>query len=203
MITHKKCKGNGKSKGFGCGSLIDVRFRKYGLCMSCYANWLYNSTYGKEMIKRATLKATGPRKELEKATNTDKSRKRLPVVLKQTQIVFNEYIRLRDKDKPCISSGFPLGREYDAGHLFSVKQYSGIRFDERNVHAQSIGDNRHKEGNFEDYLVQIYLRLDAEDVDKLRKEAQHFKIHPKKWTIPEVEEIKKEYKLKLKQLKNE
>jgi hypothetical protein len=202
MKTHKKCKGLGKALGYGCGELVDVRFRKYGLgTQCCYANWLYSSEEGKAMIEKATLKATAPRVELEKATNTSKERKRLPVVLKQTQIVFNEFIRLRDKHQPCISSGFPLGSLYDAGHLFSVKQYSGLRFDDRNVHAQSIGDNRHKEGNFEDYLVQVYLRLDAETVDQLRKDAHYFKIHPKKWTIEEVLEIKKEYQTKLKALK--
>jgi hypothetical protein len=37
--------------------------------------------------------------------------------------------------------------------------------------------------------------------DQLVKDAHYFKIHPKKWTIPEVLEIKKEYQTKLKELK--
>ena len=202
MIKSKPCQGTSKAINYGCGKLVDVNFRKYGLGVKCcYADWLYSSEEGKAMIEKATLKATKPRKEMETAVREDIQRKRLPVVLKQTQTVFNEYIRLRDKHQPCISSGFPLNGLYDAGHLFSVKQYSGLRFDERNVHAQSIGDNRYNEGNFEDYLVKIYLRVDADLVDQLVKDAQHFKIHPKKWTIEEVLEIKKEYQIKLKKLK--
>jgi len=202
MIQSKPCKGTGKAKGYGCNNPVRVEFRKYGLGISCcYADWLFNSDEGKQKVDSATIKATKHRKSMENAIRVDVERKRLPVVLKQTQTVFNEYIRLRDKDQTCISSGFPLGAVYDAGHLFSVKQYSGLRFDERNVHAQSIGDNRYNEGNFEDYLVKIYLRVDVNQVDQLVKDAQHFKIHPKKWTIEEVLEIKKEYQSKIKQLK--
>jgi hypothetical protein len=153
------------------------------------------------MIERATLKATAPRLDLEKATKTDKDRKRLPVVLKQTQIVFNEWVRLRDKDKPCVSSGFPLGREYDAGHCFSVKQFSGLRFNEYNVHAQSVGDNRFNEGNVEQYILNLESRIGSEQADILKKLAVQEKRNPKKWTIEEVLDIKKKYQTKLKELK--
>ena len=207
MKTHKKCNGIGKALNYGCGVIVPVMMygkanRIYGIGLSCgcYSKWIRTSDEGKELIIKATLKATKTRKSMEKAVRVDVERKRLPVVLKQTQIIFNRWIRIRDKDQPCISSGFPLAHHYDAGHLFSVKQYSGLRFDERNVHAQSVGDNRFNEGNFEDYLVKIYLRVDADQVDQLVKDAQYFKIHPKKWTIEEVLEIKKEYQLKLKQL---
>jgi hypothetical protein len=202
MKTHKKCKGSGKALGYGCGELVDVRFRKYGLGTTCcYANWLYSSEEGKQMIEKATLKATAPRVELEKATNTSKDRKRLPVVLKQTQVVFNEFIRLRDKDKPCVSSGFPLGSLYDAGHCYSVKQFSGLRFNEYNVHAQSIGDNRFNEGNVEQYILNLESRIGSEQTEILKELAIQEKRNPKKWTIEEVLEIKKEYQTKLKALK--
>ena len=40
MIKEKKCKGHGVAKGFGCGKMIDVKFRVYGLGkMSCYRDW--------------------------------------------------------------------------------------------------------------------------------------------------------------------
>ena len=202
MKTQKKCKGIGKAIGHGCGKDVRASFRKYGLGLNCcYATWLFSSEQGKEMIKKATLKAVKPRLELEKATNTSKDRKRLPVVLKQTQIVFNEFIRLRDKDKPCVSSGFPLGVQYDAGHCYSVKQFSGLRFNEFNVHAQSIGDNRFNEGNVEQYILNLESRIGSEQADILKELAVQEKRNPKKWTIEEVLEIKKEYQTKLKALK--
>ena len=35
MIKEKKCKGHGVAKGFGCGKMIDVKFRVYGLGKMC------------------------------------------------------------------------------------------------------------------------------------------------------------------------
>jgi len=44
-------------------------------------------------------------------------------------------------------------------------------------------------------------RIGSEQTEILKELALQEKRNPKKWAIPEVEEIKKEYKLKLKNLK--
>ena len=36
--------------------------------------------------------------------------------VKELQVIVNKYVRLRDKDKGCISCGTPLLGKYDAGH---------------------------------------------------------------------------------------
>jgi hypothetical protein len=36
--------------------------------------------------------------------------------VKELQVIVNKYVRLRDKDKGCISCGTPLTGKYDAGH---------------------------------------------------------------------------------------
>ena len=196
----KKCKGTGNAKGYGCGKETYHRVYGLGKMCGCYSDWLLNSPLGRIKLEKAKIKATKPRLELEKAIKDDKDRKRLPVVLAQTQIVFNKYIRLRDKNKPCISSGFPLGNYFDAGHLFSVKQYSGLRFNENNVHGQSIQQNRHEYGNFEDYLILVEGRIGKDALNELKQLAKEDKRNPKQWDINEVLEIKNKYQLKLKEL---
>lgn len=196
----KPCKGIGKAKSVkGCGKI--TMWRKYGLCSSCYADFILNTDYGRTLLQKATSTAIKPRMEIEELRKEYKESKRLPEVLKQTQIVFNKYIRLRDKYKPCISSGSPWRPDFDAGHLFSVKQYSALRFNEMNCHGQSIGDNRFKEGNFENYIINVKDRIGCEEFDKLQKQAEDSKKIIKKWSIQEVEEIKKYYQSKIKQLK--
>lgn len=208
MIKEKKCKGNGVTKGYGCNKLVPVSLynksnRIYGLGLSCgcYQKWLTTTDVGKVKMQKAILKATKPRKELEQAEQQRKLEKSLPIALKQTQIVFNEYIRLRDKGKPCISSGEPYRSDFDAGHLFSVKQYSGLRFNEDNVHGQSIGDNRFKYGNVEDYMLSVQDRIGKERFVKLQEQAKFYKVNPKKWTLDELKEIRKKYSKLIKELK--
>lgn len=188
-----------KAQGYkGCGKM--TLWRKYGLCHSCLADFMLNTDVGKMLLERATLKAKRPRLELEKAERERKEERRLPQVLAQTQIVFNKYIRLRDKGKPCISSGVPWRSDFDAGHLFSVKQFSSLRFDERNCHAQSIGDNRFNDGNFQDYLLNVKNRIGENAFRELEKRAEESKRTITKWDIDHVMELKKYYQAKIKEL---
>ena len=54
--------------------------------------------------------------------------------LKDLQRVFNEFIRLRDVDLPCISCGRYHQGQYHAGHYRSVGACPELRFNEDNVH---------------------------------------------------------------------
>ncbi len=84
-------------------------------------------------------------------TDTTKS------VAQLAQVVFNKYIRLRDKDKPCVSCDKPLGSKYDAGHYFSSGGHKAVTFDENNVHGQCVTCNQHKHGNLLILVVQVRL----------------------------------------------
>ena len=48
--------------------------------------------------------------------------------LNLAQKVFNTYIRMRDKNKNCISCDKKLIGKFDAGHFFSVGAYPNLRF---------------------------------------------------------------------------
>ncbi|MFA9202356.1 MAG: recombination protein NinG, partial [Candidatus Nanopelagicaceae bacterium] len=49
---------------------------------------------------------------------------------------FQRYVRLRDKDLPCISCNNLNTNDWAGGHYFSAGIYSGLMFDERNCHKQ-------------------------------------------------------------------
>jgi hypothetical protein len=118
-------------------------------------------------------------------------------LLKELQIIFNRYIRLRDIGKPCISCERPLTSKYDAGHCFSVGSYPNIRFNEDNVHGQCVFCNQHKHGQQAEYLFNLPNRIGQERFDQLlemRKNSLHL-------SSLEIEELKIKYKNKIKEFK--
>jgi len=83
------------------------------------------------------------------------------------QKVFNQYIRLRDRNKPCISCGRSLTGKYDAGHFFSVGAYPNLRFDEDNVHGQCVECNQHRHGNIGEYSIRLPQRIGQDRFNRL------------------------------------
>ncbi|UII80045.1 recombination protein NinG [Flagellimonas sp. CMM7] len=200
-VNLKPCKGTRpETKGYGCGKMTVHRVYGLGKMCGCYSNWLLNSEAGKLKLKKATLKAAKPRLDLKKAEKEHKERMRLPEAIEKTQKLFNRYIRLRDTFKPCISSGILWKRDFDAGHFFPVKQYNELRFDYDNCHGQSIMDNRGNEGNFHGYAANLPLRIGDERFAELLKRGERSKRRIKKWTLHELEEIRNELKIKIKEL---
>ena len=140
------------------------------------------------------------KEDLKIAEINKKARTSLGALKKQTQLLFNSYIRLRDNGLPCISSGIPYKQDFDAGHCFPVGSYEGLRYDFDNVHAQSIHDNRFKEGNHVDYLLLLPNRIGLERFTKLVERAGEYKKNGYKFTRAELIDIQKEVKRKIKEL---
>ena len=116
--------------------------------------------------------------------------------IKELQVIFNRFIRLRDKDEPCISCGKKLGSKYDAGHYRSAGGNPELRFEENNVHAQCVYCNQHLHGNLINYRLGLIERYGLAVVDWL--EIQH---DPKHYTIDELKKMKEYYKEQIKKLK--
>ena len=114
---------------------------------------------------------------------------------REAQTAFNAYIRARDKDKPCISSGV-MQATWDAGHYRSVGSCPSLRFCELNVHKQSVHDNQYLHGNLISYRRGLIERIGQDKVDWL--EGPH---EPKHYSIEELKKLKQTYKQKLKELK--
>ena len=118
--------------------------------------------------------------------------------LKMLQTVFNTYIRERDKDKNCISCDVPMkGRKGDASHFYATT-YSGLRFEEDNVHLSCVTCNQFKHGNFQEYQPRLEKKIGFERVQWL-----HAHRHDKfEITIPELKELITVYKNKIKSINN-
>jgi hypothetical protein len=168
-----------------CKSKFEAKYSS--LQLVCSAKCAYE--YGRKQVEKKNKEA---KKEAKEKLLTHKD------YLKMLQVVFNNYIRLRDKDKPCISCDKPLKDKYDAGHYFSVGGYPNVRFDEFNVWAQCVYCNQHKRGAIHEYTQGLIKRIGETEFNLLRERAYQM---PLKLSILEIKEKIKYYKLKIKELK--
>lgn len=97
----------------------------------------------------------------------------------------NYIVRLIDRNHPCISSGRPLGKSYDAGHLYSRGSNPQIRYHLFNIFAQSVHDNQWKSGNQLDYIdgIEKTFGSDIKDYCLSLKQLPEIKL-----TIDEIKE---------------
>jgi hypothetical protein len=151
--------------------------------------------------KQIALESTRKRKEHREAKERIKSR---ADYLKEAQAAFNRWIRARDADEPCISSGVgnthyvsgkPKITTWDAGHYRTVGACPELRFCEINVHKQSVHDNQHLHGNIIAYRKGLIERIGLEMVEWL--EGPH---EPKKFTIEELKVVKAKYSRMVREL---
>lgn len=113
-------------------------------------------------------------------------------IVKAAQIVFNKYIRERDKGLNCISCDKPIRKgNVDAGHMWSAGGHSNLRFNEFNVNAQcSRPCNKDKSGDINNYRLGFIKRYGEDKLSELDSIA-HIE---RKFTKDELKEIIKKYK---------
>jgi len=117
--------------------------------------------------------------------------------LKDAQHVFNAYIRTRDYNLPCISCGRFHDGKWDAGHYLAVSSHPELRFNDLNTHKQCQPCNRHLSGNQIEFRRGLILKVGVEEVEKLEGPHKPIKLY-----IDEILEVKRIYRLKLKEIKN-
>jgi hypothetical protein len=140
----------------------------------------------KDAEKKRKATQAKERKDLRKRKEALKSRGDW---LREAQIEFNKFIRLRDAKEPCISCQRSTGCKMNAGHYRSVGSSPELRFNEFNVHIQCEHCNNFKSGSPIDYRINLVKKIGLERVEWL--EGKH---EPKKYTIEEIKEIKSKYK---------
>lgn len=84
---------------------------------------------------------------------------------------FAEYIRLRDKDKPCITCG-NYGQK-DCGHFIS-RRYEAVRFNEKNANGQCLKCNRYMYGLQYEHGKQVDRIYGDGTADKLLLMSKQF-----------------------------
>jgi hypothetical protein len=158
-----------------------IRFNaKFCLDPECVKAWV-------EEAKDQNWKKTKKKMQADIETTQD--------VLKAAQIVFNKYIRLRDKGKNCISCDKPAKKE-NCGHYYSQGGHSNVRFDQDNCHLQCEHCNTYLSGNLLNYQIGIEKRIGAQRLIELQGRA-HLE---KRWSKEELKILIKTYKEKIKEL---
>ena len=145
----------------------------------------------KHLKKQSDKKATEGRVALRKFNNTDTN-----VLKKVAQKVCNTYIRLRDKEEPCISCGYSgTGRQWHAGHYKPSGGFSALRFDELNIHKQCNQCNVFLSGNLVSYRENLIKKIGIDEVERLESCSA-----TKRYSVEELQEIAQYYKAKIKEL---
>lgn len=155
--------------------------------------------------KEARAEAKRLRMEVKKDRAETRRRKEenktIPQLIKEAQFEFNAFIRERDKNKPCICCGRPLGDgdvggRFDCGHYRSVGSAQHLRFNEANAHGQRKACNRWGAGRAVDYRIGLINRAGVEVVELLESDNG---VH--KWTRDELRGIRDHCRAKLKELR--
>ncbi|ROM85164.1 hypothetical protein BK652_09750 [Pseudomonas brassicacearum] len=116
--------------------------------------------------------------------------------MREAQVAFNIWIRLRDAGLPCVSCGRYHNGQWHAGHYRTVGGNPELRFEPLNVWRQCAPCNNHQSGNIVNYRIELVKRIGAEKVEWL--EGPH---EPQRYTIEELKAIKAEYRAKARELK--
>lgn len=167
--------------------------QKFGLNYFCDTECAYKQARATQ-AKKASKDATEQRKRDRERLKQLKTRSEW---LREAQVVFNKYIRLRDAGLPCISCGHPDdgSRQRHASHYKSVGGNPALRFDPSNCHSSCSICNNWLSGNLVPYRVALIAKVGQAEVDRLEGQQQ-----PLKLTIEEIQELITKYKAKVKEL---
>ncbi len=109
---------------------------------------------------------------------------------------FQSFIRLRDKDLPCISCGCLTAKQWDGGHFLKAELFTGLIFNERNCHKQCSRCNDFFSGNeleYRDGLIKRYGLTYVQEIEVLKPISRQYKF-----TKEELVKIKLKYKERIK-----
>jgi len=118
---------------------------------------------------------------------------------KESRRVFQKFVRLRDKELPCISCGAVKAKEWDGSHYFDAYTFTGLIFDERNCHKSCDKCNRFLHGNKTEYRKGLIRRYGVEYVETL--EAESDSKRERLYEKEDYKEIKLKFLKKIKLLK--
>lgn len=123
--------------------------------------------------------------------------KTLTELRNEAREVFQKWVKIRDKDKPCISCDTVNSLEWHGGHLFKAEIFTGLIFVEENCHKQCKACN-FNDGSFEEYKIGLVKRYGKEYLNNLESQTNINRFY--KFSKEELLEIKTTYQLKIKEL---
>lgn len=200
-MKQKICKnGIGKAIGFdGCGK--ETFKTTYNLCPSCLYSFYTTDERGKILYQKSFLpKVSLKLKSFDKA-KTKQMRECLKTLSEyeaEAKKVFQKWVRMRDKDLPCVSCGTIKAKDWHGSHFYSANLYSGLIFDERNVHKSCDYCNVFLHGNLLEYRKGLIERYGLAYVESLEVESVNKRVY--KYTKQELIDIKNLYNGKIKNI---
>jgi hypothetical protein len=151
---------------------------------------------------RAQQKAKALRQERARDKAKREGMKTYPQLVREAQKSFNEWVRLRDVDLPCICCGrWPkanagIGGDWDAGHYLSRGSHPHLKFDVRNVFKQLKGCNRPGGTTAAAFRIGVIARIGLEAVEALEADNEIRKL-----THDDLRTIKQKYAALSRELK--
>lgn len=108
--------------------------------------------------------------------------------VKIAQAIVNKFVRIRDKNQPCITCGKEPPYTISAGHFFAAGTFPRVRLDIENIHGQCWWNcNKNKHGSFAEYEKNLPNKIGQDKVDALKIRAHQG--GPLKLSIPELQEF--------------
>lgn len=155
----------------------------------CAAKW------GKSQAEKVKAKKQAEQRKADRVKK--QSLKTRSEWLKELQVIFNRFIRLRDAALPCISCGHPNdgSRQFHASHYKSVGGNPALRFDPNNCHSACSICNNWLSGNLVPYRAALIEKIGQSEVDRLEGKQE-----PLKLTIDDIKLKIIEYKNKVKEM---
>ena len=156
-----------------CKVKFDQKIFNYRYCEST-PECKEAGTEAKNILIKKAMDKVKASKDKKAKTETKALREKLKTLSdwkNDLQKEINLIVRLIDFKHPCISSGRPLGKSYDAGHFLGRQAYPEVRYHLMNIYAQSVEQNQHKSGNvigFMEGLEQVFGKVHLESVMALK-----------------------------------
>lgn len=121
-------------------------------------------------------------------------------LIQDCQIVFNEFVRLRDKGKGCISCDSPTFT--DCGHMFKKSTRPAMRFNPMAAAGQCRECNSLPDGNYDAFCDGIFKRHGRDYLQTVIQQANNSRQTDYKLTRSELLEMKKYFQNEIKKLKS-
>ena len=131
-------------------------------CADCAIAYASTQT---EKIERKNRKIAKDKKKADNKAKREFKENELQYILAKTQKACNEWVRLRDRNMPCISCGTTKAK-WDAGH-YSNSTNSTLRFNTINLRKQCFRCNQVLSANLINYKANLIKLIGAKRVDQL------------------------------------
>lgn len=180
----------------GCGdSFIPRRSTDKWLNSDHYKHWLLNTPQGQREIERKALRA---KKQVQKDERVKdnvirEKLKTLGQYESDAKKEIQKWVRKRDSNLPCISCGTFTSDLWDGGHFKKAEIYSGVIFDEMNIHRQCRKCNRFLGGNELNFREGLIARYGEDYVLKIEKKALETRNY--KFNKEELKGLREKYRL--------